>query len=58
MHAFAHVVRKPAHRKNVSRTVEGEGVVRVQSFAGNHLGMNGPEAQIIGLEWMRDGHRF
>jgi len=20
--------------------------------------MNGPEAQIIGLEWMRDGHRF
>ena len=50
MHAFADVVGHPAHSQNVARAVESEGVIRVQSFAGNNLAVNRPEAGIVSLK--------
>jgi hypothetical protein len=56
VHPFANVVGEPPDRQDVTAVVEGEGVIRVQAIASNNFGMNGPEAQVVGLEWMNRRH--
>ena len=50
MHAFANMVGHPAYRQNIAGTVEGEGVIRVQSLAGHNLVMDWPQPGVVSLE--------
>jgi hypothetical protein len=50
MHAFADVVGHPAHSQNVASSVQGKGVICIQSLSGNHLAVNQPETGVVSLE--------
>lgn len=58
MHALADVIGHPAHSENIAGAVEGEGVCRVQSLTGQHLGVNRLQAGVVRLKSVRSCHPF
>ena len=48
--ALADLVRQPADRQNIARTIQGQSVVSIEAFASQHLLMDWHKAGIVGLE--------
>ena len=58
VHALANVIGHPAHGENIAGAVESEGIGGVEPLTGQHFGVNGQQARVVGLERVKGQHRF
>ena len=58
VHPLPDQIRHPAERENISRAIECERVLGVQSVPGRDLFVNWPEPRIIGLKRVKLRHSF
>ena len=57
MQSLADVIRQPTHGQNIPGAVEREGVVDIQTLAGQNFVMNGTEPGVVSLKWMNREHQ-
>ena len=58
VHPLAHPVGQPADGENVAGAVKGESVGLVQALSGQDFVLDRMETGVVGLKWMRAGHRL
>jgi hypothetical protein len=57
MHPLTDKVGQPTYGQDVAGAIKGQGIGLVQALTRENFLFDREEARVVGLEWVRSGHR-